>query len=204
MRQHLQVTSGRNSHVAGKGKEDLNQLPPFEESLVAHLDSLLGFALRLVKGRRSEAEDLVQDACLRAFRGYDNLRSLGKIKPWLFRILVNTHINEFHRHSRELPTVDVELSDSMLESTDVAMGQTPEDFLFDGLLDAEVQMALDALPIEFRAVVWLSDVEELSYKEISEIVDCPLGTVASRLYRGHGLLRHQLLEYARRRRYVKE
>jgi RNA polymerase sigma-70 factor (ECF subfamily) len=201
---HLEVTSGRKTQEGGQGAEEIKELPPFEESLVAHLDGMFGFALRLANGRRSEAEDLVQEACLRAFRGYENLRSPGRIKAWFFRILVNIHINEFHHHSREVPTVDVELSDSLLESADVVAALTPEDFLLEGLLDADVQRALDALPVEFRAVVWLSDVEELSYKEIAEIVDCPLGTVASRLYRGHSLLRHQLLEYARRRRFVKE
>ena len=203
MYQRLQVTSGQRNR-GGEGPEDIKALPPFEESLVAHLDSLFAFALRLVKGRRSEAEDLVQEACLRAFKAYESIRSPGKIKAWLFRILVNIHINEFHHHSREVPTVDVELTDSLFESADVAAAQTPEDLLCEQLLGADVQQALDALPVEFRAVVWLSDVEELSYKEVAEIVDCPLGTVASRLYRGHSLLRQHLLEHARQRRVVKE
>jgi RNA polymerase sigma-70 factor (ECF subfamily) len=197
------VTSGR------KGQEDqrapeLRELPPFEESLVTHLDGLFRFALRLLKGRRPEAEDLVQEACLRAFKGYGSLRSPDKIKAWFFRILVNTHINEFHHQSRDLPVTDVELTDSLLESADVETCKTPEELLFEGLLDAQLQEVLDALPVEFRTVVWLSDVEGLSYKEISEIVNRPLGTVASRLYRGHALLREQLRELARHRGLMKE
>jgi RNA polymerase sigma-70 factor (ECF subfamily) len=197
------VTSGRKSQE-DRGTPEIKELPPFEESLIAHLDGLFGFALRLLKGRRSDAEDLVQDACLRAFKGYDSLRSSEKIKAWFFRILLNTHINEVHQQSREPAIADVELTDSLLESADVEVGKTPEQLLFEGSLDAELQQALDALPLEFRTVVWLSDVENLSYKEIAEIVNCPLGTVASRLYRGHSLLRERLRECARRRGLIKE
>jgi RNA polymerase sigma-70 factor (ECF subfamily) len=160
--------------------------------------------MRLVGGQRERAEDLVQEACLRAFRHYQSLRSLEKTKPWFFSILVNTYINEFHRQSHEPPMVDVELSDALLESPPMDPIPTPEEQVFEPLLDVEVQQALDALPVEFRTVVWLSDVEELSYKEIAEIINCPLGTVASRLYRGHSLLRERLWEYARRRGLVKE
>ncbi len=174
-------------------------LPKFEEALVAHLDSLLAFALRLTGGQRGLAEDLLQETCLRAFRNYQSLRAPERIKPWLFRILANTHINEFHRQSRESQIVDVELSEALLESAHAGSHPTPEERLFVHLLDDEVQQALDALPVEFRMVVWLADVEELSYQEISEIIGSPPGTVASRLYRGHGLLREQLREYARKR-----
>lgn len=150
------------------------------------------------------AEDLLQEACLRAFRHYQSLRSAKKIKSWLFQILINTHINEFHRRSREIPIIDVELSEALLDSVQAPSPITPEELLFERLLDSEVQQALDALPVEFRIVVWLADVEEFSYQEISEIINCPLGTVASRLYRGHSLLRERLREYARQRGLVKE
>jgi RNA polymerase sigma-70 factor (ECF subfamily) len=176
----------------------------FEDALIAHLDSLLAFALRLVGGQRERAEDLVQEACLRAFKNYERLRSPEKIKSWFFQILVNTHINEFHRRSHEPPIIDVELSEALLESAEAEPIPTPEEELFAHLLDSEIQQALDGLPVEFRTVVWLSDVEELSYKEIAGIVNCPMGTVASRLYRGHSLLREHLREYARRRGLVKE
>lgn len=177
----------------------LQPLPKFEEALVAHLDSLLAFALRLTGGQRGMAEDLLQETCLRAFRNYQSLRAPERIKAWLFRILTNTHINEFYRQSRESQIVDVELSETLLESAHAGSHLTPEGQLFEQLLADEVQGALDALPVEFRAVVWLADVEELSYQEISEIIGCPPGTVASRLYRGHGLLRERLREYTRQR-----
>jgi len=197
--QRFQLIQGKRTGELDQDAMSPSELPTFEEALVAHLDSLFAFALRVVNGQRGQAEDLVQDVCLRAFRGYGSLRSAEKVKPWLFQILINTHINEFHRRSRDLHIIDVELSDALLESADLVPSASPEERIFEQLLDGEVQQALDALPAEFRVVVWLSDVEELSYKEIAEITGCPLGTVASRLYRGHSLLREHLREYARQR-----
>ncbi len=173
----------------------------FEDAILANLEGLYTFALRLLGGRRELAEDLVQETCLRALRAYETLHSPEKIKPWFFKILVNTYINQYHRQSRMKP-IDVELSDSLLSSAPVASALTPEEQFFQGLLDREIQEALDRLPAEFRTVVWLADVEELSYLEISEILDCPPGTVASRLYRAHSLLREHLR--ARRRGPVEE
>jgi RNA polymerase sigma-70 factor (ECF subfamily) len=178
--------------------------PAFEEVLLAQLDSLFAFAKRLVRGRHEEAEELVQEACVRAFRKYDTLRAPEKFKAWLFQILVNIYINQTYRHSREPPTVDVELSEALLTTSGEQTGETPEDHLFAKVLDSEVQQALDALPVEFRTVVWLSDVEEMSYREICEIMNCPSGTVASRIYRGHSMLREQLREYARQRGLMSE
>ncbi len=205
MRRRFQVIRG--GQAAGRRQEtpESAAVPThFEEVLIAHLDSLFAFAMRLADGQRERAEDLVQEACLRAFRNYESLRAPEKMKSWFFQILVNTFINEFHRQSHEPPIIDLELSEALLESARVGPIPTPEEQLFEQLLDAEVQQALEALPVEFRTVVWLSDVEELSYKEIAEIIHCPLGTVASRLYRGHSLLREQLWEYARRRGLVRE
>lgn len=198
MGQRFEVIRGKRTAEPGQENQSL-ELPAFEEALVAHLDHLFAFALRLVSGQRARAEDLVQDVCLRAFRRYADLREPDKIRPWLFQILVNAHINEYHRRSHQPPVVDIELSDALLDQA-----PTPEEDLFNQLLDDEVERALDALPVEFRTVVWLSDVEELSYREIAEVTGCPLGTVASRLYRGHSLLREGLREYARRRGLMKE
>ena len=204
MHQRFQVIRGKQSAERGPESQSLSESPTFEEALVAHMDSLLGFTIRLTGGRRAEAEDLVQETSLRSFRNFGSLRSPKKIKSWLFQILVNTHINEFHRQAREVPIVDVELSETLLESASAEHVSTPEERLFEQLLDIEIQDALDWLPLEFRTVVWLSDVEELSYREIGEIIGCPLGTVASRLYRGHSLLRERLREYGRQRGLMKE
>ena len=202
MRQRFQVIQGKRT--AEHERATARELPPFEEALLAHLDNLLAFGLRLVGGKRARAEDLVQETCLRAFKGYNSLRSPEKIKSWFLQILVNTHINEFHRLSREPPIIDVELTEALLDSTAVEIAPSPEEQMFERLLDDDLQQALDELPVEFRTVVWLSDVEGLSYKEISEVMDIPTGTVASRLYRGHGLLRERLREYARQHGLIKE
>jgi RNA polymerase sigma-70 factor (ECF subfamily) len=121
--------------AAGPKPEATARPAPFEEVLIAHLDGLFSFALRLTGGRRERAEDLVQEACLRAFRNYEGLRAPEKVKSWLFQILVNTHINEFHRQRREPPMVDVELSDALLESARAEPVPTPEEGLFERLLD---------------------------------------------------------------------
>ncbi|MBI4468168.1 MAG: sigma-70 family RNA polymerase sigma factor [Acidobacteria bacterium] len=178
--------------------------PDFEEALLIHLDRLYAFALRLVSGHKARAEDLVQETCLKACRHYRELRDPERFKQWLFQVLVNTHLNEFSRAFRRSNVVDVDLSEALLEPGFHEQVRTPEEDLFDQLLDVELQAALDRLPFEFRLVVWLSDVEGLSYREIAEVVNCPLGTVASRLYRGHSLLRERLQEYAQRRGLIRE
>jgi len=180
------------------------EFPTFEETVLVHLDSVFAFAVRLAGGSRDVAQDLFQETCLRAFKNFETLRSPESVKPWLFQILVNVNNNRIQRQLRQVQIADVELTDDLLESSDAEGPNTPEQELFDKRLDHEVREALDALPVEFRAVVWLSDVEGLNYREISEIVGCPMGTVASRLYRGHRMLKERLLEYARRRGVARE
>src|SRR3989442_9609159 len=140
---HRRFQASESTRISGGGQEksSLHELPTFEEALLAHLDGLFAFALRLVGGQRAQAEDLVQEVCLKAFRSYSSLRSPGKFKSWLFQILVNTHLNEFQRQSREAPIVDVELSDVLLDRSSLDWVQTPEEQLFDQLLDSEVQQA---------------------------------------------------------------
>ncbi|MBA3570025.1 MAG: sigma-70 family RNA polymerase sigma factor [Pyrinomonadaceae bacterium] len=203
MPRRFQIIQGQQPVASEQEESRSLELPIFEEALLAHLDSMFAFAMRLVGGRRERAEDLVQETALRAFRGYGSLRSPKKTKTWLFQILYNTQINEFHRQSRQ-PTADVELNEALLESMETAPSATPEEQFFAQLLGSELQQALEDLPIEFRTTIWLSDIEELSYKEISEITNCPAGTVASRLYRGHRLLRERLREYAGRRGLLRE
>jgi RNA polymerase sigma-70 factor (ECF subfamily) len=199
LRQRLKVIDGGQAAVREQTDPLSRERPAFEEILLAHLDSLFAFANRLASGHREDAEELVQETCVRAFRKYDTLRAAEKFKAWLFQILVNTYINERQRHSRRPSIVDVELSEALLTSAGGQTAATPAEDLFAKLLDSEVQNALDALPVEFRTVIWLSDVEEMSYREICEIVGCPPGTVASRIYRGHSMLREQLRDYARQR-----
>lgn len=204
MERRFQIIRGRQAVDMTQNDSVSQPLPSFEEALLGRLDGLFALALRLTGGRREEAEDLLQEVCLRAFRNYQNVRAPEKIKAWFFQILVNTHIKEWRRRERAIPIIDVELNEALLDAARAPSPPTPEEVLFERLLDSEVQEALDTLPVEFRMVVWLSDVEELSYQEIAEIIDCAPGTVASRLYRGHSLLRERLREYARRRGVIKE
>jgi RNA polymerase sigma-70 factor (ECF subfamily) len=171
----------------------------FEELALDHLDPLYSAALRLTKNER-DAQDLVQDTFLRAYRFFDKFERGTNIKAWLFKILSNTFINRYRRSVKERSIVEGSERDAVherfisREATDYAAN--PEQFFFDRLLSDDVLRAVDSLPIDFRLVVILADLQEFSYKEIAEILDCPVGTVMSRLYRGRRLLQKALADYA--------
>ena len=171
----------------------------FEALALSHLDPLYSAALRLTQNDR-DAEDLVQDTCMRAFRFFDKFERGTNMKAWLFKILTNTFINRYRRKVKERNVVEGSERDAVHErfisrdATDFAAN--PEQYLFDRLLSDDVLRAIDALPIDFRLVVILADLQEFSYKEIAEILDCPVGTVMSRLFRGRKLLQKTLREYA--------
>jgi RNA polymerase sigma-70 factor (ECF subfamily) len=175
----------------------------FESLALGHINSLYSAALRLTKNDR-DAEDLVQDTFLRAFRFFDKFERGTNMKAWLFKILTNTFINRYRRRVKERSVVEGAARESASNGTAqgfVALDATetsanPEQYLFDRLLSDDVLHAIDGLPIDFRLVVILADLQEFSYKEIAEILDCPVGTVMSRLYRGRKLLQKQLLGYA--------
>lgn len=172
----------------------------FEELTLEHLDPLYSAALRLTKNER-DAEDLVQDTFLRAYRFFDKFERGTNIKAWLFKILTNTFINRYRRKVKERTVVEGAERETVHErfisrrATDYA--SNPEQFFFDRLLSDDVLQAIDGLPVDFRLVVILADLQEFSYNEIAEIVGCPVGTVMSRLYRGRKLLQKKLKEYAR-------
>jgi len=172
----------------------------FEEVALEHMDSLYNAALRMTRNE-SEAQDLVQDAYLRSYRFFDKFEKGTNFKAWLFRILKNIYINKYRKESKRPQTVDVS---DVEASGDLMSTATPEDEIFDKLLDDDITSAMDALPEEFRLTIILSDLEGFSYKETAEILDCPIGTVMSRLYRGRRLLRNSLYEYAKKRGYVKD
>ncbi len=171
----------------------------FEDLALAHLEPLYSAALRLTKNER-DAEDLVQDTCMRAYRFFDKFERGTNIKAWLFKILTNTFINRYRRKVKERTVVEGSEREAVQEqfvsrdATDFAAN--PEQYFFDRLLSDDVLRAIDALPIDFRLVVILADLQEFSYKEIAEILDCPVGTVMSRLFRGRKLLQKTLREYA--------
>src|SRR3954467_14861778 len=157
----------------------------FADAALAHIDSLYGTALRLTR-RAADAEDLVQDTYLKAFRASHQFEPGTNLKAWLFTILHNTYRNA-RRHDGRSP-VDVD-SEAVERAADDGPGvQTPEQILTRATLDADLQAALDALPEAFRQAVWLRDVEELTYAEIAGVLDVPIGTVMSRISRGRRAL----------------
>ncbi len=170
----------------------------FNEMAAQHLDALYRTALRLT-GRPQDAEDLVQETYLRAWRSLHTYRPGTNPKAWLFRILHNAHIDRFRASSRAVPTVDE------LEGQDPAfvVHETPETLVMAGLMDAEVRQALAEIPEVFRACLILADLEGFSYQEIAEILGIPRGTVMSRLFRGRRAMRRLLAQYGRDHGYVK-
>ena len=171
----------------------------FERLTMQHIDPLYSAALRLTKNDR-DAEDLVQDTFLRAYRFFDKFERGTNIKAWLFKILTNTFINRYRRSVKERNIVEGSERDAVHErfiSREASeYAANPEQFFFDRLLSDDVLRAVDALPIDFRMVVILADLQEFSYKEIAEILDIPVGTVMSRLFRGRRLLQKALARYA--------
>src|SRR5881392_2006940 len=166
--------------------------PAFEAEALAALDSLYRAALRTTHSP-ADAEDLVQDTYLKAFRAAHQFTPGTNLKAWLFTILHNTFRNT-RRHDGRNP-VDVD-GEAVERAADVSGSPSPEQILTRNTLDADLQAALDALPEAYRQAVWLRDVEELTYAEMADVLDVPIGTVMSRISRG----RRALLEGVRTRR----
>lgn len=182
----------------------------FEEEALPHLDAVYRFALRLT-GSGADAEDLVQDTFLRAYRAWDQYTLGTKAKSWLFTICRNAFLRGRERDSRrgELVTeaaASQPTSDRAGE-TPLFAGQAdydPEGDFFRSLVDGEVLGAVDGLPADFREAVILSDLQGLSYQEIAGVLDVPLGTVKSRLFRGRRMLQQALYEYALESGFLRE
>jgi RNA polymerase sigma-70 factor, ECF subfamily len=183
----------------------------FEAEMLPHLDAVYRFALRLT-GSPSEAEDLVQETFLRAFRARHQYTPGTSARSWLFTICRNAYLRERERDSRRDELV-ARAAHAEVEG-DVPVGETPvfagrgdydpEGDYFRGLIDSRIFEAIDALPDEFREAVVLSDLEGLNYQEMSEVMDVPLGTVKSRLFRGRKALQKALYHIARDTGYIKE
>ena len=162
---------------------------PFTQEALSYVDSLYGTALRLTR-RPADAEDLVQDTYLKAFRSSAQFERGTNLKAWLYTILHNTFRN-MRRHDGRNP-IDVD-SEAVEQAADAAgASQTPEQLLTRATLDADLQAALDGLPDAFREAVWLRDVEEFSYAEIARMIGVPIGTVMSRISRGRRMLFERL------------
>lgn len=180
----------------------------FERQALVHTDALYGAAYRLTRNPR-DAEDLVQDALLRAYRFWDSFEQDSNCKAWLLRIVTNTFINEYQRKKRsrevlDAATAEQDATDGVLVQAENSDRQSPERTLLERSVSDDVQRALDALPDDFRTAVVLCDVQGLSYKEIADIMGTPVGTVMSRLFRGRKLLAAGLREFALSQGYVRE
>jgi RNA polymerase sigma-70 factor (ECF subfamily) len=171
----------------------------FEIELLSHLDALYGVSCRMTKST-TEAEDLVQDTVVKAMRARGQFEPGTNLKAWLLRILTNTFINRYRRGGLERDLFDGPdadpLTDGWVGANTMRGMRDPETQALKPIVEAEVQRALDALPDDFRLAVVLSDIEELSYKEIADAMGCPIGTVMSRLHRGRRMLQKTLREHA--------
>jgi RNA polymerase sigma-70 factor (ECF subfamily) len=173
----------------------------FAEQAMPLMSSLYSAALRMTRNA-ADAEDLVQETYLRAYRGFGGFTEGTNLKAWLYRILTNTYINQYRAKKRRFDETALDETEDLylyrrlggLEA--VTAGRSAEDELMDWFTDAEVKGAIEALPEQFRMAVLLADVEGFAYKEIAEILDIPIGTVMSRLHRGRKSLQKQLFEFA--------
>ena len=165
----------------------------FEAEALAHLDAMYSFALKLARSR-DDAEDLVSDTLLRAFERWEQYHLGTNIRAWLFTILYHVFVSRKRRiDAREVQPTD----DADGRAPYDPVGEVdPETRFFDSFLDEEITRAIDALPVEYRSAVVLSDVHELRYAEIARILNVPEGTVKSRLFRGRRLLQKKLRGYA--------
>ncbi|MDH7514609.1 MAG: sigma-70 family RNA polymerase sigma factor [Bacteroidota bacterium] len=197
-------SAGTGADTVHVGASSLkNRHAEFERETLPHMKALYHYALRMT-GDPDEADDLLQETYLKAYRFFESFESGTNSKAWLFRIMKNSFINMYRKVSKEPDKVgydDIEefYHTIRAESTD---SNDLEEKVFSSLLDDELTRALDSLPEEFRTVVILSDIEGFTYEEIAEFIDSPIGTVRSRLHRGRSMLRKKLAAYARSRGYT--
>jgi RNA polymerase sigma-70 factor (ECF subfamily) len=190
-----------------KSRPDTGSADTFMEEVLGHSDGLYSVACRLTRNP-SEAQDLVQDALVKAIRARDQFSAGTNLKAWLYRILTNTFINSYRRGGLEKSVLDGPdadpLADGWVSVATMRQLRDPEQVALLPVIEGEVRRALDALPPEFRLAVILCDVEEFSYEEIAQMMGCPIGTVMSRLHRGRKLLQRSLYSHAVAMGIVKE
>jgi RNA polymerase sigma-70 factor (ECF subfamily) len=177
----------------------------FEALALKHFNALYNTAVRMTRNH-SAAQDLVQDTYLKAYRFFDRFEPGTNLKAWLFTILRNTYINTYRKTARQQPQVDFEhvsLFYADPSPSSAWQDRASVEELLRHVVHDDVKRALDELPEEYRLVVLLADLEDFSYKEIAAIVDCPVGTVMSRLFRGRRLLRKRLEDFAKKSGYIK-
>ena len=174
-------------------------LSEFEAQTMPYADLLFGAALRMTRDE-AKAEDLVQETFLRAYRFWHRYEKGTNLKAWLLRIQTNEFINRYRKQQREKTVFDVHNYDTAVDTyAETESAHLPPEvrtqFLTE-LMGDEVMEALESLPVDFRMVIMLVDINDLSYKEVAEILDCPVGTVMSRLHRARKMMRQSLFQYA--------
>ena len=173
----------------------------FEDEALPHLDALYTMALRLSRNP-DDANDLLQETVLRAYRFFHQFESGTNCRAWMLTILFNNFRNGYRKSSREQPASSAEEFERKVENesmrTDPA-GSNPEALLSGQGMEGEVESALGGLPAEFREAILLVNVEELSYQEVSGVLNVPIGTVKSRVSRGRAILRDVLARFAKER-----
>ena len=173
----------------------------FERLVEANYSSLFGTALRLTRDRE-DANDLAQEALVRAYEAFDRFDG-NNFKAWLLRILTNLYINRYRQKRRVAGTTSLDDDDNTIQPVAPAE-ELPDRQLLDTMLASEVEEALAAIPDVFRLAVVLSDIEGMSYDEIAEVMEVPVGTVRSRIARGRSALRDRLRNFAVEQGYLKE
>jgi RNA polymerase sigma-70 factor (ECF subfamily) len=172
----------------------------FQAQAMEYMDALYAAALRMTRNP-ADAEDLVQETYLKAYRAFGGFEEGTNLRAWLYRILTNTYINVYRAKQRRPEIEDVEDIEELylykrFAGADGTMSRSAEEEVLESITDDAMKNALESLPESFRIVVLLADVEGFSYREIVEIVDVPVGTVMSRLHRGRRALQKALLPYA--------
>ena len=184
-------------------RDEIQKQKDFDEEIIPHMDALYNFALRLTTDP-NDAEDLVQDTIVKAYRFFSSYEKGTNAKAWMFRILKNSFINNYRKTSKKPSQVDYDKVSSYYESVRAERTETSdlESLMFREMMDDDLSNALQRLPEDFRTVVLLCDVEGYTYEEIANMLDVPIGTIRSRLHRGRNLLKTELLEYAKKRGYT--
>src|SRR5271167_2842809 len=187
--------------MADKSGTSADRRKRFEDEALPHLDSLYTMAIRLARNP-DDANDLLQETVLRAYRFFHQFESGTNCRAWMLTILFNNFRNGYRKSSREQPAASAEEFERKLEGESLridAGGSNPETILSGRGMEGEVETALAGLPAEFREALLLVDVEELSYLEVSGVLNVPIGTVKSRVSRGRALLRDVLTSFAKER-----
>jgi RNA polymerase sigma-70 factor (ECF subfamily) len=181
-----------------------NTYTDFDKEVLKHSSALKSFALKMTNDG-DDAEDLVQDTLLKAFRFYDKFEKGTNAKAWLFQIMKNSFINNYRKNHREPDKVDYDDIQNFYETikADEVKSKHSENDAFNNVLDDDIANALSILPDDFRTIVFLSDIEGYTYEEIADFMDCPIGTVRSRLHRARKMLYALLYQYAQNNGYLK-